>query len=166
MSGAGNSGGLRDGRGFYVKLEHHFLANEVVCLARVAHIKIKAVEEEFRFEFDRIRADMNLGGERNLFGDSMKGERARDGRVRGLLLDRCGRESGCGKLRGVKKSGLFKWPVKRSVSVERDVVSMTTLLPSSTRWPSSTMSSPWNFLKLPLWLPVTLEPTKSTWELA
>src|SRR5205814_895470 len=64
----------------------------------------------------------------------------------------------------LKKSGVFKCPVNRSVSVQIEVVSITTLLPEFAKCPSTTASCPSNFLNPPRWLPVTLEPTNSTLE--
>src|SRR6266540_310430 len=60
-----------------------------------------------------------------------------------------------------KKSGLWRWPVSRSVSVKMDFMPIL-ISGAPVIFPPWTVNEPATFLNPPLWLPVTLEPVNPT----
>src|SRR6266581_4929646 len=77
-----------------------------------------------------------------------------------------------GNLATSKKSGLFRWPVRRSVSVQMDFV-LILISGVPTIFPSLTLNAPAKFLNPPLCWPVTfdarnpiLESERTTYSLA
>lgn len=86
-----------------IQFDHHFLADEIVRLAFVFDVEIKAVDEELGLHPDFLVADRNLRREHDAFGHAMQREIAGHQIGIPVLLDLHRRERGGGILRDVEE---------------------------------------------------------------
>src|SRR4051794_4718446 len=65
-----------------------------------------------------------------------------------------------------KKSGDLRCPVRRSASVKSESMAISAWIRLSSGFPGTRAQVPWNDLKPPLWLPVTLDPVNSIFDVS
>src|SRR6267143_7073794 len=74
------------GDGLDIQLDDDLVANQVIGFARVLYAEIEPLDEELGFQRGLVAIDAQLGGETNLFGDTVQRQVAGQFHFRALEL--------------------------------------------------------------------------------